>query len=58
MRMTNNSILPIVMVGLGIIAITTAPIWLPHLLGIKPRGGECGVQITSNGFHLYCSNQY
>ena len=58
MRVTNNSIIPLVVAGLGILVITTIPIWVPCLLGVKSRKYECGIQVNSNGLRFYCNSQH
>jgi len=55
--MSDTPILPLIAVGLSIIVIVTAPIWLSRLLGIDIRNYECGLQSTSNGFNLYCNSR-
>lgn len=56
--MNNNSLVPAIIIGLSVITVTTIPIWLPYLLGKNIKKCECGVQLTSGRFNLYCKSYY
>lgn len=55
--MSNTLIKPIA-IGLGVLLVATAPIWLPRLLGIGAKRCECGVRLTSGGILPYCKCEY
>ena len=43
---------------LGFIAVVTAPLWLPVLLGFKPKYCKCGVRLGPSGICPSCSCEY
>ena len=55
MRESNdiNSILKTTLIGVGIIALVTSPIWLPCLLGKTVKGYEVGVHLGNNYISPY-----
>jgi hypothetical protein len=44
--------------ALGLLAIATAPVWLPALAGIKPKYCECGAKIEPSGITPGCKCYY
>ena len=44
--------------GLLLLAIATAPVWLPTLVGIKPKHCECGAKIEKSGIIPGCRCYY
>lgn len=57
MRESNdsNSLIKTAIIGVGIIALATIPIWLPYLLGKTVKGYECGLRLNNNNsISLYC----
>jgi len=44
--------------GLLVLAVATAPIWLPALTGIKPKSCECGAKIEPSGITPSCRCYY
>lgn len=44
--------------GLLALAVVTAPIWLPTLIGIKPKHCECGAKIEPSGIIPGCKCYY
>ena len=43
-----NSLIKTAIMGVGIIALATSPIWLPYLLGKTVKGYEVGVHLGNN----------
>ena len=43
---------------LGLLAIATAPIWLPELAGTKAKSCECGAKINLSGITPSCRCYY
>jgi hypothetical protein len=56
--MRNKDIAKAVGIGGLIVAIITAPIWLPRLLGLKPKRCKCGAKIGPEGIAPYCTCEY
>ena len=50
MRESNdiNSLIKTIIIGAGIVALATIPIWLPYLLGKTVKGYEVGVHLDNN----------
>lgn len=44
--------------GLLVLAVATAPIWLPAIAGIKPKSCECSAKIESSGITPGCRCYY
>lgn len=44
--------------GLLALTVVTAPIWLPALIGIKPKHCECGAKIEPSGIIPGCKCYY
>ena len=51
--MSNNSLLPIAIIGVGIFAIIT-PILIAHMFGKEIKGYECGVHLGNKTVSPYC----
>ena len=45
-------------VGILLILIITAPIWLPLLFGGRSKRCECGARMTLTGINPYCICRY
>lgn len=60
MRESNdiNPLIKTTIMGVGIIALATIPIWLPYLLGKTLKGYECGVHLGNNSVSPYCRYLY
>ena len=56
MRESNdiNSLIKTIIIGAGIVALATIPIWLPYLLGKTVKGYEVGVHLDNNYVSPYC----
>ena len=44
--------------ALGLLAVVTAPIWLPPLLGIKTKNCRCGAELCASGICPVCRCEY
>ena len=44
--------------GLLVLAVATAPLWLPALAGTKPKYCECGAKIEPSGITPGCRCYY
>ena len=53
-----DDLIPAVGVGLLALAVITAPIWLPVLLGEEPKNCECGAKIEPSGIIPSCRCYY
>lgn len=54
----SDSILPAIITGTVLLAIVTAPLWIPALSGIKPKYCKCGVELCGSGICPFCGCQY
>ncbi len=58
MQNENDDSLAVLGVGLFVLAVATAPVWLPVLTGIKPKNCECSAKIESSSITPGCRCNY